>query len=117
APPRRREGPRSSASPRREQSPDGKWAAVRKGHNIVLRNKQSGEEVPLSTEGTETDGYEAGVFWSPDSTKLVALRTKKGDERKVYLIESSPRDQVQPKLQSYNYLKPGDQIPITKPHL
>lgn len=116
-PPRRREGARSSASPRREQSPDGKWAAVRKDRNVVLRNKQSGEEVPLSTEGTEADGYESGVFWSPDSMKLVALRTKKGDDRKVYLIESSPRNQIQPKLQSYNYLKPGDQIPITKPHL
>ena len=40
----------------------------------------------------------------------VALRTKKGDERKVYLIESSPKDQLQPRLQSYDYLKPGDRV-------
>ena len=33
------------------------------------------------------------------------------------MIESSPRDQVQPKLQSYPYLKPGDEIPLRKPRL
>ena len=38
-----------------------------------------------------------------------------GDERTVYLIESSPRDQLQPKLQSYDYLKPGDQRPRLDP--
>ena len=55
--------------------------------------------------------------WSPDSKKLVALRTKKGQEHKVYLIESSPRFQLQPTLQTLDYLKPGDRIPIAKPHL
>jgi dipeptidyl-peptidase-4 len=57
------------------------------------------------------------VFWSPDSKKLVAMRTLKGQEHKVYLIESSPRDQLQPKLHTLDYLKPGDRISIAKPHL
>ena len=35
----------------------------------------------------------------------------------MYLIESSPPDQVQPKLSSYEYLKPGDRVPVVKPHL
>ena len=35
----------------------------------------------------------------------------------MYAIESSPKDQVQPKLHSWNYLKPGDRIAVTKPHL
>ena len=42
---------------------------------------------------------------------------KPGTQRKVYLIESSPEDQLQPKLLSYPYLKPGDNVPISKPHL
>jgi dipeptidyl-peptidase-4 len=108
---------RRAGSPRRDVSPDGEWTAVVKDHKIHLRNKTSGAEVALSSEGTETDGYEAGVYWSPDSKKLVALRTAKGDDRRVNLIESSPADQLQPKLQWYHYLKPGDRVPVTKPHL
>jgi dipeptidyl aminopeptidase/acylaminoacyl peptidase len=33
------------------------------------------------------------------------------------LVESSPRDQLQPKTSTYDYLKPGDPIPLPKPHL
>jgi dipeptidyl aminopeptidase/acylaminoacyl peptidase len=37
--------------------------------------------------------------------------------RTVNYVESSPRDQLQPKLHSYPYLKAGDEIPIRKPRL
>jgi dipeptidyl-peptidase 4 len=98
-------------------SPDQKWTAFVKNHNLYLRERASGKENPLSRDGSADDAYASRVFWSPDSKKLVGLRTKKGQEHKVYLIESSPRDQLQPKLHSFDYLKPGDRIPITKPHL
>lgn len=100
-----------------EQPPDGKWSGFIKDHNLHLRAKGTGEEFALSCDGRPEDGYESRVFWSPDSLKLVALRRKKADERRVCFIESSPKDQVQPKLHSFVYRKPGDQIPITKPHL
>jgi dipeptidyl aminopeptidase/acylaminoacyl peptidase len=57
------------------------------------------------------------VFWAPDSKHLVAMRHQPGTDRRVYLIQSSPEDQLQPKLDSYPYLKPGDNVPIRKPHL
>jgi|GEM_PF-23284 len=113
---RRSELPRQ-ASRRSEESPDGKWVVFLKDHDIYLRHKETREEQRLSQGGTEDDGYESGVYWSPDSKKLVALKTAKGDSRKVFLVESSPKDQLQPKLSSYNYLKPGDKVPISKPHL
>ncbi len=108
---------RRNSSPRTEDSPDGKWTALIKDHNLHLRAKQGKEEFALSCEGEADDPYESRVYWSPDSTKLVALRTKKGEDHKVYMVESSPKDQVQPKLHSHQYLKPGDRIAITKPHL
>jgi dipeptidyl-peptidase-4 len=111
-PRRRRRGERLRAG-----SPDGKWTVFIKNHNLYLREKTTGKESALSQDGNSEDGYSERVFWSPDSKKLVALRTKKGQEHKVYLIESSPRDQLQPKLHTLNYLKPGDRIPIAKPHL
>ncbi len=103
--------------PRGPDSPDGKWTAFVKEFNLYLREKDTGKEFPLSQDGKDGDAYSGEVFWSPDGKKLIGLRTKKGDERKVYLIQSSPPDQVQPKLQWYEYLKPGDRVPITKPHL
>ena len=98
-------------------SPDEQWFAFFKDHNIYLRDTESREEFALSDDGTADDEYSGGVFWSADSKKLAVLRTKKGDDRKVYYIESSPKDQLQPKLHSYDYLKPGDNIPLAKPQL
>ena len=82
-----------------------------------MTNLEAGQQSCLGSEGSEEDGYSGRVYWSPDSKKLVAMRTKKGDDRKVYLVESSPKDQLQPKLESYAYLKPGDRIAVSRPHL
>ncbi len=113
-----RRGPRGRRDPRaRGKSPDGQWSASIKDHNLYLQNLETKEEIALTEDGSEEDAYSDRFQWSPDSTRLVALRTRKGDERKVYLIESSPEDQLQPKLHDYSYRKPGDQIPIHKPHL
>jgi dipeptidyl-peptidase-4 len=101
----------------RPESPDGKWTVFAKGHNLWLRDRTTGKESALSEDGTADDGYSERAYWSPDSKKLVVMRTKKEQEHKVYLIESSPRDQLQPKLHSFDYLKPGDRIALSKPHL
>ena len=98
-------------------SPDGKWTALVKEHNLVLRDRRSGEEVSLSSDGRLGDAYSGAAFWSPDSRRVVMLRTQSGDDRQVQIVESSPSDQLQPKLHSFHYLKPGDRIPISKPHL
>ena len=99
------------------KSPDGKWLAFIKDYNLCVRNLESGEEFTLSKEGTEEDAYSKRFHWSGDSEKIVALRIRKGDDRKIYLIESSPKDQLQPKLHTISYTKPGDRIPISKPQL
>jgi dipeptidyl aminopeptidase/acylaminoacyl peptidase/uncharacterized protein (DUF885 family) len=99
------------------ESPDGKWVVFVKDANLFLRDRASGKEAPLSRDGTPEDGYVDEIYWSPDGQKLAAIRTKKGEEHKVYLIESSPSDQLQPKLHSFDYQKPGDRVPLGKPHL
>jgi dipeptidyl-peptidase 4 len=103
--------------PRRNaDSPDGKWTAFTKDNNVWLRDVKSKEETQLSKDGKADDSY-GRVYWSPDSKKLIAIKTKAGGDRKVTLVESSPRDQLQPKTSTYDYLKPGDPIPLPKPHL
>ena len=109
---RRRE---SGARPQ-VQSPDGRWEAFIRDDNVWIRGAGS-EEFALSHGGTAEDGYDGQLFWSPDSRRLVAVRTKRCEERKVYFIESSPRDQLQPKLHSHVYVKPGDPLPVPRPQL
>ena len=104
-------------SRRGNDSPDGKYSVFVKDHDLYLRDGESKEEFLLGDDGAEGDSYDNAIYWSPDSKKVVAMRTRKGDDRKVYLIESSPKDQIQPKLSSYDYLKPGDRVPISQPHL
>ncbi|MBL7134176.1 MAG: DPP IV N-terminal domain-containing protein [Phycisphaerae bacterium] len=99
------------------RSPDGRWTASVKDDNVWIREISTGKEFALSTDGKPEDRYEGRFYWSPDSKYVVALRVRPAEEHKVYVVESSPRDQVQPKLHSYNYHKPGDRIAVSKPCL
>ena len=120
-------------------SPDGRWQAFVYGNNLYLRDLKSGKETPLTYDANPNSTYARDqefeqavnmqfdasnpatptpeVYWSPDSKHLVAMRLQPGTVRRVYEVESSPPDQLQPKLTSYPYLKPGDQVPVSKPHL
>jgi dipeptidyl-peptidase 4 len=100
-----------------EASPDGAWIAAVRDHNLFLRDAVTGIEFALTTDGSEADGYHDRLSWSPDSQRLVAVRTVAGDDRQVHLIESAPSDQLQPKLHSSRYLKPGDRMPLDRPCL
>ena len=55
--------------------------------------------------------------WSPDHAHVVVFDRVPEQEHRVYVIESAPKDQVQPKLHSFQYLKPGDQIEQYWPRL
>ena len=101
----------------RDTSPDGKWRASIKDNNVVLKEISSGEETALTKDGKDDDAYRERFYWSPDSKHFVAVRVAKGQEHKVYAVESSPRDQVQPQLSSFDYLKPGDKLPHPRPVL
>jgi dipeptidyl aminopeptidase/acylaminoacyl peptidase len=113
----RPDGGRPQRPTARDISPDGKWRASIKEHNVVLRSVSSGEESTLSTDGKEGDSYRERFYWSPDSKWLVAVRVAAGEERKVAFVETSPRDQLQPKLHTFNYFKPGDKLPHPRPVL
>ena len=93
------------------------WKPFLRDFNVWIKHRETGEEVQLSRDGTAADAYREPLRLSPDGTKLVALQIQPAQEHKVWLIESSPKDQVQPKLLSYDYLKPGDKIERERPRL
>lgn len=109
---------RATAPPRPSlRSPDGQWEIFFREYNVWLRNVKSREEQRLSTDGSEADRYQPPFAWSPDSQWLVVMQTRPAQERKVHLVESSPADQLQPRLKTLDYLKPGDQIAQPRPRL
>lgn len=61
--------------------------------------------------------YNPHLLWSPDSKKIMAYKVKPGAEHKIYFVESSPEDQLQPKLEERNYLKPGDELDFKSPQV
>ncbi len=105
-PPWEREGRERGPSP---DSPDGKWTAFVKGNNVFLKAPEGEQEIQLSADGVEGNAY--GPFmWAPDSQTLVAFRVEPGDNREVYLIESSPAGGGRAKFSSRPYALPGDRF-------
>lgn len=96
-------------------SPDGKYEAYIKNDNIFVRDKASGRERQLSQDGTLSNYYSSYIQWSPDSRKVLSCRIRPVQKRYVYYVESSPRDQLQPKLHQQEYAKPGDELPFKVP--
>jgi len=103
--------------PSADRSPDGKWQGVIGGHNVFIEPTAGGERIALTTDGTPEVPYRAPFKWSPDSAKLVAFHGRKVEERKIHIVQSSPNDQLQPKLRTIPYAKAGDEIEQPKPRL
>lgn len=98
-------------TPRPVTSPDGQWQAFIKNYNVYIRSVSNpSDESALSYDGSEGNFYSSFITWSPDSKKIAASKMLPAKDHIVYLIESSPVDQLQPKLRSRNYLKPGDAL-------
>jgi len=96
-------------------SPDEKWRAFFHDHNLYLRDAVTGEEFPLSNDGTEEEYYEGPLEWAPDSTRLACYLARRGRETEVYLIESAPDDRMRPRMSRRPYALPGDVLTTSRP--
>ncbi|MFM7038854.1 MAG: prolyl oligopeptidase family serine peptidase [Planctomycetaceae bacterium] len=137
--PRNRRGRRSpEAPPENAAAPQGRFIPFVRDHNLWLKSAES-EEFQLTSNASAEHTFRqdaqrpravgmdynrsdfpehlADVHWAPDAKHLLAFQTTQVPERRVHYIESTPGDQLQPRLQSYPYLKPGDPIPTPTPRL
>ncbi|QEG20914.1 DPP IV N-terminal domain-containing protein [Mariniblastus fucicola] len=88
-------------------------------HNLWLQGNQltedATESLTFQNVGRGTHWFKSprgpDVRWSPDAKYLVAFQTANPEEPRVHFVESTPSDQLQPKLDSYQYAKPGDELP------
>jgi len=72
----------------RIKSPDGKWTAFIKDHDVYARSEPDGKETRLSDDGKENLTY-TRLSWSPDSQSLVAFRVEPDEDLEVHLVQSS----------------------------
>lgn len=123
--------------PYEEYSPDGKWAAFVRDHNLYLRNISTGQVVQLTQDGvsswdyatelpslrllqeqgTENVRQHAAVFWAPDSTKLVTYRLDSRNSGRFTSLQFVPPGQLRPKAYTYVYPLPGETLATAQPIL
>ena len=108
-------------------SPDGKWEAFPKDHNIYIRSKETGDTIQLSTDGKPGYDYGSyygwfdimegenaerpvhfGVRWSEDGKYLFTQLCDVRNAGKMYLLDYSIDSLYRPKLLSYYRGSPGD---------
>ena len=98
--------PRPKPAP---ESPDGSSRVLVRDHQL-WRHFSDGHEEQLSTDGSDQDTYNGEVAWSPNGQYLAAMRVEPSQKHIVSFVRSSPATELQPHLEQFEYLKPGDKI-------
>ncbi len=110
--------------PRAERpSPDRRFSAFVRDHNVWVRVQATGEQIQLSRDGerfydyatplpsptlmvqqgTEDVVQAPAVFWSPDSKKIATYVMDQRDFPRLTMVQSAPPDQFRPRSFSYAY--------------
>ncbi len=121
-----------TANPAKENnpklSPDGKWVAYTRDHNLFAMNLETGLESQLTADGSDViyNGWASWVYyeeilgresryaafwWSPNSDKIAFLRF---DDSKVPQFPLYRADGVHGALETERYPKAGDPNPDVK---
>lgn len=98
-------------------SPDGHWRAVADGDKISLHGSKEDDVQHLTAQISGGSRFHGTVVWSPNSDAFVISAAVPVTTRQVTLVRSSPRDQLQPNLITFDYAKPGDPLPLPVPVL
>ncbi len=111
-------------------SPDGKWTAFIKNHNLFIRAKGAGDVIQLTKDGNEKNSYglkmswyhtvnetnpgetkalkNNGFAWSPDSKKILIQRVDLSKAKVLNLFQSMPRKGYRANIWSYYRALPGE---------
>lgn len=118
-------------------SPNGKWAAYLKDHNLFIREMASNNSYQFTfdgslhfafTEPTESNTHYVtnlrskliippAISWSPDSKKILTYQLDEREVKPTYLLQMIDTDEsLKPRLFTYKYPVPGDSIiPVAFP--
>lgn len=119
-------------------SPDGRWVAFLKDHNLWVRASDGSKEFALTSDGEENYAYAASpgsntytvtaqrkgllptpqIVWSPDSRKILTHRLDERKVRELHLLQSTPEDgSLRPRVFSMRYAFANDEHKALVEHL
>jgi len=112
------EGVRARAPRNSITSPDGRYAAFIRDHDLWVADLEDGREIRLTTDGVERYGYATDnqgwsrtdrpvLRWSPDSRSIATYRL---DERGVEELHVLETREGRGRLHSWPYALPGDSV-------
>jgi dipeptidyl-peptidase 4 len=130
-----KKGESTSAREYESVSPDGRWAAYVRDHNLFLRDTSTGTTVQLTGDGVAGWDYATplpslrtlvaqqtsdpkerpAVFWSPDSSKFVTYRIDSRNAGRFTSLQFVPPNQLRPKAFTVVYPLPGEVLPKAEP--
>ncbi|HWR36806.1 MAG TPA: DPP IV N-terminal domain-containing protein [Clostridia bacterium] len=116
-------------------SPDGRWQAFVRDHNLWVRSVSNNQEIRLTDDGVESYDYatplpsggeliqraatgakpNVAVFWAPDSSKFVTYRMDSRFALRMTTIQSVPPDRLRPIAYTYAYPLPGEALSRAEP--
>ncbi len=99
------------------KSPDESQEAFIRNYNVVVKDLATGHERVLTQDGGLGFYYSCYLRWSPDGKKIAVNKLRRAEKRFVSFVESSPKDQLQPKLHTMEYCKPGDEVDYREPRI
>ena len=99
-------------------SPDGRYAAFIRDHNLWVKDLTTNDDRQLTTDGIEDFGYatnNAGwtqspapvLLWSPDSRKIATFQHDSRGVSEMHLVTTTAGE---PQLQSWRYPLPSDSV-------
>ena len=104
----------STPAPKPDSTPASKL--VIREHNVWLIRKDK-KDIQLTRKGTKEDSFLNEFRYSPNKRYALGFRSTRVLPRKIPLLRSSPKDQIQPTIEFINYPKPGDPRPQRRPIL
>ena len=111
-------------------SPDGRWIAFTRDHDLYVRSSETGREIRLTHDGepnrrygtalpsptlmvrqrTPTPATTLQAFWSPDSRRLATYRVDARGAGTLSMVQHAPPDRVRPRHYTYFYPLPEDSV-------
>ncbi len=126
------------AGPGESLSPNGRFAAFVRDHNLWIRETKTGKKYPLTTNGSRDYAYaersetvshpvsqarlngtpKPYAVWSPDSSRIATFRVDQRNVTELHLLQYVPDNNSRPNLWTYRFAMPNDEyVPMYEPIL
>jgi len=96
-------------------SPDRKHRVLIEQNKVYLINVATQEKKLVAGDGSGDFVYRGPLMWSKTGSYYTFFKVVPEERRPLNIVHTSPTDQLQPRLRTQQYLKPGDRVELPIP--